>query len=525
MTDQESLGLRNRVTIVLQRSSIGLSLIAGLVVVVIATGAGRLVLGHRVPDIVMVYLLGVVIVAMRFGYIASLITAALSVAALDFFFTPPYLSFAVTDKRYVLTFVIMLLIAFIISNLMERIRRSAEHVRERELRTARLYGMSRELSISRLTDDIVLVACRHLRDLFASDVSVLLPVGGGFRRSGPDLPPEAEPNDSAVATCAREIMAAAPSDPPRAARTAAGDELVGLRASRGVLGVLAIRPPIRNLFATPSNRELLDTFASQIALAIERAQLAEDAQRAQVEVQKERLRNALLSSVSHDLRTPLAVVKGAVTALLDRHTELSESRRQEYLETISDEASRLNRLVRNLLNMTSLEAGALRARKEWQPLEEVVGVALNRLDEQLTGRPVRVDIAPDASIVPFDATLLEQVLINLVENAIRYTPAGSPIEIRAVRVDGGVEVDVADRGPGVAPGQEEHIFEKFRRAAPRTTGGMGLGLTICRGIVSVHGGTIWCENRPDGGASFRFLLPREKDIPAMDGLPEAVADV
>jgi two-component system sensor histidine kinase KdpD len=175
--------------------------------------------------------------------------------------------------------------------------------------------------------------------------------------------------------------------------------------------------------------------------------------------------------------------------------------------------------------MTSLEAGALRARKEWQPLEEVVGVALNRLDEQLTGRPVRVDIAPDASIVPFDATLLEQVLINLVENAIRYTPAGSPIEIRAVRVDGGVEVDVADRGPGVAPGQEEHIFEKFRRAAPRTTGGMGLGLTICRGIVSVHGGTIWCENRPDGGASFRFLLPREKDIPAMDGLPEAVADV
>jgi two-component system sensor histidine kinase KdpD len=258
-----------------------------------------------------------------------------------------------------------------------------------------------------------------------------------------------------------------------------------------------------------------------VALAFERAQIAEDAQRALFDVQKERLRNALLSSVSHDLRTPLAVVKGAVTALLDRNSELTASRRQEYLETISEEASRLNRLVRNLLDMTSLEAGALHARKEWQPLEEVLGVALNRMEEPLQNRPVRVAIAPDAALAPFDATLLEQVLVNLVENAVRYTPAGSPIDIRATREDGGVQVEIADRGPGIAPGQEERIFEKFKRAAPPTTGGMGLGLTICRGMIAVHGGTIWCENRPGGGASFRFLLPRDANAPLLDGLPEA----
>ena len=236
------------------------------------------------------------------------------------------------------------------------------------------------------------------------------------------------------------------------------------------------------------------------------------------------MRNALLSSVSHDLRTPLAVIKGAVTALLEGGPAVTPLRREEYLDTISDEASRMNRLVRNLLDMTSLEAGALRVRnKQWQPLEEVIGVALNRLDEQLEDRRVEVHIPPDASLVPFDATLVEQLLINLVENAIKYTPSSSPISIAARRTAHGVEVVVEDSGPGVPDGEEESIFEKFHRAA-RTGPGMGIGLTICRGIVAAHGGRIWYSKREQGGASFRFTLPLDEAGPPQSVLPDAVGD-
>jgi K+-sensing histidine kinase KdpD len=362
--------------------SLVLALVAGCATVAAATAIGSFVLDRRLTDVVMVYLLGVVIVAMRFGYVPSLFTAAASVAAFDFFFTEPYFSFVVADRRYMVTFAIMFFVAFVISNRTEHIRR----------------------------------------------------------------------------------------------------------------------------------------------IALERVQLGEHAQRAQLEVQNERLRNALLSSVSHDLRTPLAVIKGAVTALLEVNPDRSPERREEYLTTISDEASRMNRLVRNLLNMTSLEAGALRVRnKEWQPLEEVIGVALNRLDEQLDDRQVRVDIPPDASLAPFDAILVEQVFVNLVENAIKYTPPSSAIFIAARRLAHAVEITVADSGSGVPAGEEESIFEKFHRAA-KTGPGMGIGLTICRGIVMAHGGTIRYAPAEGGGASFRFTLPLDEAGPPESVLPEAVGD-
>ncbi len=340
--------------------------------VALVTAIAWFALRGGLADIVMLYLLGVVVIAMRFGYAPSLLASALSVATFDYFFTVPYFSFAV-NEHFVLTMVIMLMVALVISNLTEGIRRSEAAVRQRER-----------------------------------------------------------------------------------------------------------------------------------------------------EAQTERLRNAVLSSVSHDLRTPLAVVMGAATALLDGDDALPKARRREYLQTISNEASRLNRLVRNLLDMTSLEAGVMRARKEWQPLEEVVGVALNRLDEPLQGRPVKVRIPVEASLAPFDGSLLEQVLINLVENAVKHTPPDAAIEVSARRVDGGVEVQVDDSGPGVPPGKEGQVFEKFHRDS--TGGGMGIGLTICQGIILVHGGRIWCENRPSGGASFHFVLPFNGEPPSMGDLPEAVGD-
>ena len=349
---------------------------AGLVVVGVGTAVCALLLRQRLTDVVMVYLLGVVVVAMRFGYAPSLFTAAASVAAFDFFFVAPYYSFAVADKRYVVTFAIMLFVALVISDRTERIRRIAAAAREREVRTARLYAMSRELAVARSSDEVMRVGRRHFDEVFQSDVRLLVSDAGGVIQRTEAAEPEGEV-------------------------------------------------------------DLMDTFASQIGLAMERARLGEDAQRAQLEVQNERLRNALLSSVSHDLRTPLAVIKGAVTALLDGDPNLTESRRAENLAAISDEASRMNRLVSNLLGMTSLEAGALHVRnKQWQPLEEVIGVALNRLRRaaRTTGSSgCRSHL--DASLVPFDATLIEQLFINLVENATKYTPPSTAISITA-RSDG-----------------------------------------------------------------------------------------
>jgi two-component system sensor histidine kinase KdpD len=286
------------------------------------------------------------------------------------------------------------------------------------------------------------------------------------------------------------------------------------------VGVLALYPSAQahpSRLRDPDERQHLDAFAGLIGSAIERTELAEEARRGRLRIETEQLRNALLSSVSHDLRTPLGVVTGATSALLEPDGPRDEATRRELLETAHEEALRLNRLVRNLLDMTRLEAGALKVRKEPQPLEEVVGAALNRMEDRLRGREVHASVPRDLPLVPFDSALIEQVLINLLENATKYTPAESPIDIDVHTAGAQVEVDVADRGPGVAPENVERVFDKFYRVREGEGGGAGLGLTICRGIVSAHGGSIWVEERPGGGALFRFTLPLEA-VP-----PEAAA--
>ena len=252
---------------------------------------------------------------------------------------------------------------------------------------------------------------------------------------------------------------------------------------------------------------LPETFARLIGSALERTVLAEEARQARLFAETEQLRNALLSSISHDLRTPLAIVTGATSALLDPGGPTDAHARRELLETAHEEAQRLARLVRNLLDMTRLEAGALKVHKEPQSIEEIVGAALNRIDDRLRGRDVRTDLPTDLPPVPFDPALIEQVLINLLENATKYTPPASAIDIRARARDGSVEIEVADRGAGIARADLERVFDKFYRVREAEGGGVGLGLTICRGIVSAHGGRIWAEERSGGGASFRFTLP------------------
>ncbi len=474
-------------------------------------------------NVAMVFLLGVALVASRYGRGPTIFASFLSIALFDFFFVPPRFTFAVSDVSYVLTFGVMLAIALLIRGLTLRIRAQAETARERERRTAALYALSRELAATRGESDLVVAAARHVRDTFGVPAQILLPDESGRLQAPlgttPAYPMDEKEQSVAAWVFGRGRVAGAGTDTLPAAQGL----YVPLVGSTGIIGVLGLRPDDPKRFQDPTVQHLLETFAGQAATALERAGLAERAQQEQVEVEAERLRTALLSSLSHDMRTPLGAITGALTSVLEDRGTLSESTRRDLLETALEEAQRMNRLIGNLLDMIRVESGALQVQKEWQPLEEAVGVALIRLEGRLRDHPVQVSLPPDLPLVPLDAVLIEQVFINLVENAVKYTPPGTPIEITATAVEGAVRVDVADRGPGLPPGEETRIFEKFYRAPGATsTSGVGLGLTICRGIITAHGGRIWAENRPGGGAVFHFTLPLA-GAPPLQVPPEADA--
>jgi two-component system sensor histidine kinase KdpD len=296
-----------------------------------------------------------------------------------------------------------------------------------------------------------------------------------------------------------------------------------LRGAKETVGVLGLVPGDPGRVLTRDRFRLAEAFASQVALSLERAQLAEQAERAHVLVESERTRSLLLSSVSHDLRTPLSVITGATSSLLADGASLPARVGRELVETIAEEAQRLNRLVGNLLDMTRLESGAMPVRPDWHSLEEIVGSALGRLESRLPGRKVEVKLPPSLPLVRLDDVLVEQVIFNLVENALKYTPPDSPIEIVAAHDGQRLVVSVADRGPGLPPGQEDSVFQKFYRGRREgDPSGVGLGLSICRGIVEAHGGTITAGNREGGGAVFRIELPQPEEPPVV--LPEDEPD-
>jgi two-component system sensor histidine kinase KdpD len=467
-------------------------------------------------NLIMVYLLGTVLTAARLGRGPAILASVLSVAAFDFFFVAPYLSFAVSDTEYIVTFVVMLGLAVLISTLTARIRGQAEAARQRERRTAALYAMTRDLVSQRGLDELLRAATRHIAEVFGSRVVVFLPDRDGrlVRRAGELAPGTDEASEHGVAQWVQDHgqMAGRGSPTLPGARAL----YVPLPASRGTVGVLGVEPPAGEVLGTPEQLHLLETFAAQTALAIERVALVDEAQQARLRSETERLRNSLLSAVSHDLRTPLATITGSASALVEGEATLDPATRRELAQAIEDEADRLNRLVHNLLEMTRLESGGIRVHKDWHPLEEVVGSALARMEKRLGKRRVVITLPRDLPLVPLDPLLIEQVLINLLDNAVKYTPDDTPIEISASVEDHVAWVAIADRGPGFASGEEARIFDKFYRGQDAgARSGAGLGLAIARGIVEVHGGRITAERRPGGGALFRFTLPMAADPPEL----------
>jgi len=471
-------------------------------------------------NLVMVYLLGVAFVATRSRPGPAILASVLSVAAFDFFFVPPYWTFAVSDTQYFVTFGVMLVVALLISGLATRVREQAEAARQRERRTATLYALSRDLAGTRGLEEIARSAARHTSEALSVQAAVILERDDG-RLVALAAPPAfftLEPREEAVVRWVLEHGRSAGLGTDTL--PGAGALFVPLVGTSAALGALGVRPSGGR---GPSHDQhlLIDAIASQAAAAVERARLAEDAERALVAAETERLRSALLSSVSHDLRTPLASITGAVSSLLEGGGTLTDESRRELLETIQEESGWMNRLVRNLLDMTRLESGSLRLQKEWHPVEEIVGSALGRLDDRLAGRRVTTRLPEDLPLVPLDGMLIEQVLVNLLENATKYTDPGTPIQVSAWAEPGRVTLEVADEGPGLPPGHEERVFEKFFRHADKGRPGAGLGLAICRGIVVAHGGRIWAENRPGGGAAFRFTLPVPAERPGAVEEPAA----
>ncbi len=485
--------------------------VGGLVAMVL----DRLGLGET--TVVMAFLAAVVMVAARYGRGPSVSASVIAVLTFDFCFVPPLYTFAVADTKYLITFAVMLAIALMVSTLTARLKAQVESGKAREHRISVLYELGKQLSS--LSGGVFLAAAagRKITELCGGEVAIYL--------GDPGKNPE-------VAFGQRTTIALHPVSDPTARWVIGNDRIAGagtdtlpnavalflpLVASQRTVGALAVRAdPIARLLE-PEQRRLLDACCGQLALALERDRLSIAASEALVRAKTEQLRSALLSGVSHDLRTPLAAIAGASDSLL-RAGPLDGETRRQLLETIAEEANRLTRLLENILQMSKLELGGSTTQSQWNLLEEIVGSALRRCRRELQAHEVNVRIPPDLPLILVDGLLLEQVFVNLLENAAKYTPPGTTITITATRQGNGLTTSVSDDGRGLPPGAEERIFEKFHRGSLSADAGRGsgLGLAICRAIAGVHGGTISASNRPGGGAEFLLRLPLVETPPLVE---------
>ncbi|AIE84125.1 osmosensitive K+ channel signal transduction histidine kinase [Fimbriimonas ginsengisoli Gsoil 348] len=463
----------------------------------------------HLSNLIMLYLLAVGLVSTRVGRGPSLLSAILSVAAFDFFFVSPRYTFAVSDVEFLPTFVVMFAVSVILSGLNSRFRRQAADAASRERRTSALYEVSRDMAASRTKQEIAEAAARRIGDEFDTDVAVLLPDARSMLTVVVPSVTSFEADDSEMAVAQWAFEHGKPAGAGTDTLPGSAAMYLPLRASRGSVGALALSPRSKSEALTLAQRTLLETFATGLAVALERTLLAKESHEARLQAESEKMRNALLSSISHDLRTPLTAIAGAASAMRERG-----GAEQELAETIYEESMRLNLQVQNLLDMTRLNSGEIRPNVEWQSLEELIAAALDRTRVVLSDRPVEIHIPSDLPLLELDGALMEKVFANLFENAAVHAQGNSPIEVSAWAGDETVYVEVSDRGPGIPVGSEATIFERFQRPKRDGDGGrFGLGLAICRAIVRLHGGRIWAKNRTGGGSTFVIELPKPDRAP------------
>ena len=456
-------------------------------------------------NIVMLFLLAVLLVAVMFGLRPAVLAAFLSVALFDFFFVEPRFSFEVHDGQYLVTFAVMLAVALITGQLTAGLRRQADESATEALRTRALYEMARDLSGALMVEQVVEITRNFLRHVLGADATVLLSNNVGelhavVGRESTRL--QIEPRLAEMA-----FSSGAPVECGSLGGAGFAMLYLPLKAPMRVRGVVAVAPVDGDAYELLAQCQRLETMASLVAIAVERVHYVDVAQRTQVQMVSERLRSSILSALSHDLRTPLTSLVGLADSLTISRPPLGAVA-LETASAIRDQAERMAGLVGNLLDMARLHAGDVTLQKEWQPIEEVIGSSIKLLGRALAEHPVKVSLAKGLPLVEFDAVLIERVFCNLLENAAKYSPPGAGVGIDVASRDGLREVIVSDNGKGFAPANGSAVFEMFVRGeAESSTPGVGLGLAICSAIVEAHGGSISAANGEHGGARVTFTLP------------------
>jgi|HubBroStandDraft_6_1064221.scaffolds.fasta_scaffold16257_4 two-component system sensor histidine kinase KdpD len=484
----------------------------GIAAAALATPVILLTLGREdTANAAILYLFLIAAVSIRLGHRPSVLAAITSALCFDYYFLLPYRSFTIMHARQLLTFGGMLGTALFISALNERLRKQARAARQSERRTEYHYALVKTLADADSLEALCTSAARQIELAGSAVVSILLRRGDeGFQRAfraGGASALEVEDLGAAEWAAAHlETVGPGSRDFPGAMAT-----YLPLIAARGCVGVLALRPREGGGTRPPS---LIVSMARQVAIAIERVLLAEEKHAALLDAETERIRSAVLSSVSHDLRAPLAVIASASSTLIEHGDRLPGSGRSEMARIINDEARRLNELLKSLLDITRLQSGSLHVNRDWESLEEVIGSVLHRIDERVSGRRLLTNVPSDLPLLHIDAILIEQVLLNLVDNAFKHAISDQPIEIDvATRGAEAAVVSVIDHGSGIDPSELTRIFDKFYRSDASIGGGLGLGLTIARGIIDAHGGRIWASETPGGGLTIQFALPLSAGAP------------
>ncbi|MCJ2015438.1 sensor histidine kinase [Methylobacterium sp. J-076] len=492
-----------------ERAGVGPYLMA-MLVTAIGLGLALLLqptLGTENADLFL--LTGVVSVAIRWGLGPSLAAVVAASLAYNFFFLPPLYTFTIADPSNVAAFVLFTTVAVLVSNLAARSRLTAVLSQSRARATERLYGFSRKLAGCGTLDDVLWATCAQIAAMLKVRTVLLLPDHDTVTvRAG--YPPEDRLDEADLAAARWAFANECPAG--RGADTLPGARrlFMPMRTGRGIIGVIGLDADGKGPLLTPEDRRLLDALADMGALAIERVRLVEDLDRAERAAETDRLRQALLTSISHDLRTPLSSVLGAASTLRDLDAALGPEAKGELLGTIIEESERLNRFIANLLDMTRLEAGAVAPNLALLDVAEVIDTALRRTEKVLAGHRVALDIGADLPALRLDPVLFEQVLVNILDNAAKYAPEGSAVTVRARRDGGRLRIDLLDEGDGLPEGEAERIFDKFYRVrkGDRVRAGTGLGLAISRGFVEAMGGSVTAGNRRDrSGACFTVSLP------------------
>jgi two-component system sensor histidine kinase KdpD len=499
--------------------SVMLGFVFALAMVAAATGFGALI-DPWLPtaNISVAYLMAVLIVAMRSGLRPAILASILSFLAFNFFFTEPRWTLAITDTHNLLTVFFFLIAAVIVSNMASRLRSQINETRESARRTANLYEFASRVTAAVSRDDVLWAVVHHVAATIRGHSIVLLPSHTSLAIAA-SYPPEDKLDEKSLE--AAQLCWQKRETAGRGTDRVSGAFWLFLPMQTahepiGVLGVQISEDPDQ-----PSKRamQLLATLADQGAVAIERTKLVADIEAARVSTEREKLRAALMSSLSHDLRTPLSSIVGAASSLINDEAKLSPENRRDLAQTVQDEAERLNRFVQNLLDMTKLGGGALKPRIDWADFRDIVGAAIKRAKCLSGVHPIEIDIDPSLSLLCVDAVLLEQAFFNLLDNAFKYAPENTSIKIWARRKSDHIAIEVVDQGPGIPWQDREKVFDMFFRVsqADSQTAGTGLGLAICRGIIEAHGGTIRAENGLNGvGASIviRLPLPSISDPPS-----------